>query len=175
MNDKKFEMAYQNLKEPEGGYTDGKNQIADEPTNMGIKQSTVDKYAATHPESNMPDDVKDLTDAQAREIYRSQYWDNTKIPQIQNDRIRNAVFDMNVMSGIYHATKTVQIALNNTGRNVTVDGILGKNTLGALNSISSDKIESFMQELKSVRLAKMQKMKNWPTSKRGWTTRTNRY
>ena len=46
--DEKFEEAYNKLKEPEGGYIDGKNQVRDEPTNMGIKQSTLDDYARKH-------------------------------------------------------------------------------------------------------------------------------
>ncbi len=174
-DDTKFEMAYKNLEEAEGEYTDGKDQVNDEPTNMGIKQSTMDKYAAAHPESNMPDDVKDLTKDQAREIYKSQYWDNTKIPQIQNDRIRNAVFDMNVMSGVSCATRTAQIAINNTGGNVAVDGILGKNTLGALNSIPSEKIDDYMDALKDTRMNFLRQTQNWPTAKGGWTTRTKRY
>ena len=106
---KKFDQAYNNLKEREGGYTTGKNQKKDEPTNMGIKQSTLDKYSAKYPDKNFPQDVKDLKEYQAKEIYKSEYWDNTRIPQIENDRIRNAVFDMNVMGG---AGKVVQRAIN---------------------------------------------------------------
>ena len=61
INDKNFDIAYKKLAEREGGYTDGSNQIDDEPTNMGITQSTMNSYAAHHPESNMPSDVKNLT------------------------------------------------------------------------------------------------------------------
>lgn len=175
MYDSKFDKAYKILSEREGGYTDGRNQIDDEPTNMGIRQSTIDAYARNHPESNMPDNVKDLTAPQAREIYKSQYWDNTNIPKIENDRIRNAVFDMNVMSGISNAVRTVQTAINNTGGNVAVDGALGKNTLAALNSIPVDKIADFMDMLKTVRLDFLQQTPNWPTAKNGWIRRTGDY
>lgn len=175
MYDSKFDKAYKILSEREGGYTDGRNQIDDEPTNMGIRQSTIDAYARNHPESNMPDNVKDLTAAQAREIYKSQYWDNTNIPKIENDRIRNAVFDMNVMSGISNAVRTVQTAINNTGGNIAVDGALGKDTLAALNSIPVDKIADFMDMLKTVRLDFLQQTPNWPTAKNGWICRTGDY
>lgn len=175
MYDSKFDKAYKILAEREGGYTDGRNQIDDEPTNMGIRQSTIDAYVRNHPESNMPDNVKDLTAAQAREIYKSQYWDNTNIPKIENDRIRNAAFDMNVMSGISNAVRTVQTAINNTGGNVAVDGALGKNTLAALNSIPVDKIADFMDMLKTVRLDFLQQTPNWPTAKNGWIRRTGDY
>lgn len=175
MDKENFNKAYKKLLEYEGGYTDAKNQVKDEPTNMGIRQSTMDKYAEKHPKSNFPKDVKYLTASQAREIYKSQYWDNTNIPKIENERIRNAVFDMNVMSGISQATKTAQRAINNTYGNIAVDGILGKNTVCALNSISSDEIETFMNVLKSVRLEFLRQTRNWETAKNGWIARTNSY
>ena len=100
---KKFNQAYNNLKYREGGYTTGKNQKKDEPTNMGIKQSTLDKYSAKYPDKNFPQNVKDLKEYQAKEIYKSEYWDNTRIPQIENDRIRNAVFDMNNEVAFVHS------------------------------------------------------------------------
>jgi len=172
-NDEKFEKAYNNLKEPEGGYTDGKNQVKDEPTNMGIKQSTMDNYAAQHPESNMPSDVKDLTRAQAREIYKNEYWDNTKIPQIENDRIRNAVFDMNVMGG---AGRVVQRALNDfMDAGLSVDGKIGLKTVDALNSIPANKVADFMNMLKAERMEYLQKTSNWPTAQNGWSRRTDKY
>ena len=72
INDTNFDMAYEKLAEREGGYTDGTDQIDDEPTNMGITQTTLTNYSAKHPESNMPSDVKHLTPNQAREIYKSE-------------------------------------------------------------------------------------------------------
>ena len=172
-NNMKFEQAYNKLKEREGGYTDGKNQIKDEPTNMGIKQSTLDRYSAKHPEKNLPSDVKYLTAAQAKEIYKYEYWDNTKIPEIKNDRIRDAVFDMNVMGG---AGKTVQRALNEyNGAELVVDGIIGSQTISALNSIPSNKIDEFMDTLIEQRMNNLRGMTNWSTSKNGWTKRTKAY
>lgn len=175
MNDEKFEQAYNKLKEPEGGYTDGKNQVRDEPTNMGIKQSTMDKYAAKHPESNMPRDVKDLTPSQAREIYKNEYWDNTKIPRIENNRIRNAVFDMNVM-GAVGAGESVQNALNKySDAGLKVDGVIGTKTINALNSIPENKVNDFMDVLIQERMNNLRGMTNWPTSKNGWKNRTETY
>lgn len=170
---KKFDQAYNNLKEREGGYTTGKNQKKDEPTNMGIKQSTLDKYSAKYPDKNFPQDVKDLKEYQAKEIYKSEYWDNTRIPQIENDRIRNAVFDMNVMGG---AGKVVQRAINSfSDANLKVDGIIGKETIKAINSIPDTKIEEFMSTIKSERIDYLQNTRNWETAKNGWTKRTNAY
>ena len=170
-----FERAYNKLQEPEGDYTDGKDQVRDEPTNMGIKQSTLDRYANKHPDKNFPADVKYLTATQAKEIYRHEYWDNTKIPEIKNDRIRDAVFDMNVM-GQYNAGKVVQRTLNEySDTNLVVDGIIGSKTISELNSIPSNKINEFMKILIEQRMNNLRGMTNWSTSKNGWTKRTKAY
>lgn len=171
--DMNFEQAYNKLKEPEGDYTDGTDQFNDEPTNMGIKQSTLDRYANKHPEKKFPTDVKYLTAAQAKEIYKNEYWNNTKIPRIKNDRMRDAVFDMNVMGD---AGRVVQRALNEYSNiNLIVDGIIGSKTISALNSIPSNKIDDFMQILIEQRMNNLRGMANWPTSKNGWTKRTKAY
>lgn len=174
--DEKFEQAYNKLKEPEGGYTDGKNQVRDEPTNMGIKQSTLDNYAQQHPEKDLPVDVKYLQPDQAKEIYKDMYWDNTKIPQIENYRIRNAVFDMGVMSGPTNPTRMLQQTLNEQlGTNLPKTGYLGEQTVKAINSIPENKINNFMDALKENRMDALQKMPNWPTAQGGWTKRTMAY
>ncbi len=171
--DEKFEEAYNKLQEPEGGYTDGKNQVRDEPTNMGIKQSTLDDYARKHSEKDLPSDVKNLQPSQAKEIYKDAYWDNTNIPKIENDRVRNAVFDMNVMGG---AGCVVQRALNDfSNAGLAVDGKIGPKTIDALNSIPANSVSDFMEILKAHRFEYLQKTDNWPTSKNGWTKRTNKY
>lgn len=169
----KFEQAYNKLKEPEGEYTDGKNQVKDEPTNMGIKQSTLDRYSARHPDKNFPADVKYLTTAQAKEIYKNEYWYNTRIPEIKNDRIRDAIFDMNVMGG---AGKVVQRALNSfLDANLAVDGAIGSETVKFINAIPDIKVDEFMGVLKSERIDYLKGTINWETAKNGWLKRTNKY
>lgn len=172
-SDMKFEQAYNKLQEPEGGYTDGKDQVDDEPTNMGIKQSTLDRYANKHPEKKFPTDVKYLTATQAKEIYKNEYWDNTRIPEIKNDRIRDAVFDMNVMGG---AGKTVQRALNSfLDANLVVDGAIGSETIKSINAVPDNAVNEFMVALKSERIDYLKGTKNWVTAKNGWLKRVNKY
>ena len=175
-DEQKFNQAYEKLKEPEGGYTDGKNQVRDEPTNMGIKQSTLDNYARNHPDKNLSADVKYLHPDQAREIYKEMYWDNSKISQIENDRIRNALFDMRVMSGPTIPTKTLQQTLNEQiGANLPKTGYLGDMTIKAINSIPGNKVNEFMNALIENRMQSLRQMANWPTAKGGWTRRTQAY
>lgn len=172
-SDMKFEQAYNKLQEPEGEYTDGKDQVDDEPTNMGIKQSTLDRYTNKHPDKNFPADVKYLTATQAKEIYKNEYWDNTRIPEIKNDRIRDAVFDMNVMGG---AGKTVQRALNSfLDANLVVDGVIGSETIKSINAVPDNAVNEFMVALKSERIDYLKGTKNWVTAKNGWLKRVNKY
>ena len=175
-SDEKFNMAYDKLVMVEGGYTNGKNQVDDEPTNMGIKQSTLEKYLRNNPTKHFPSNVRDLTASQVKEIYKNQYWDNTNIGKINNDRIRNAVFDMGVMSGPVISTKTLQQTLNEVfGEMLPVTGYLGKQTIGVINSIPENRVDDFMMVLVKNRLQSLQKMTNWPTACVGWTVRTQAY
>ncbi len=174
--DDAFKDALQKTILSEGGYTTGKNQIKDSPTNMGIRQETLNAYNKKHPEMGFPINVKDICKTDATEIYRSLYWDNTKIPLIQNDRIRNAAFDMNVMSYKTITGKTLQRAINRFfGTSIATDGIIGNITLGYLNALSKNQISDFMNELKQCRLESLKKMKNWPTAKNGWISRLSKY
>lgn len=174
--DEKFNMAYDKLVRVEGGYTNGKDQVDDEPTNMGIKQSTLEKYLRNNPTKHFPSNVRDLTVSQVKEIYKNQYWDNTNIGKINNDRIRNAVFDMGVMSGAVISTKTLQQTLNEVfGEMLPVTGYLGKQTIGVINSIPENRVDDFMMVLVKNRLQSLRKMTNWPTACVGWTVRTQAY
>lgn len=175
-SDEKFNMAYDKLVRVEGGYTNGKNQVDDEPTNMGIKQSTLEKYLRNNPTKHFPSDVRDLTASQVKEIYKNQYWDNTNIGKINNDRIRNAVFDMGVMSGPVISTKTLQQTLNEVfWEMLPVTGYLGKQTIWVINSIPENRVDDFMMVLVKNRLQSLRKMTNWPTACVGWTVRTQAY
>lgn len=174
MSDKNFDSAILNILKNEGGYTDGSNQVKDMPTNMGIQQATLNFYNKIYPEKNYPQNVKLLNLQQAREIYKRLYWDNTKIPDIKNARIRDAVFDMNVMGG---AGIVVQLSFNEfVGTHIlTVDGIIGTKTVAALNEIQDSYVDDFMVILKKIRLEYLKKTPNWKTAKNGWIARTNEY
>ncbi len=175
MNNKNFIDALNKTLKFEGGFTDGKNQICDAPTNMGITQTTLNKYNAQNPSKNFPKNVRDLTRENAITIYHDMYWARTRIGDIENARIRNAAFDMNVMSGIARATRTIQRAMTRYGVTVTIDGIMGAQTIRALNNIPTNKIDDFMDVLKTVRMESLQRMINWATSKNGWRRRTMSY
>ena len=72
--------------------------------------------------------------------------------------------------------KVVQRAINSfSDANLKVDGVIGKETIKAINSIPDTKIEEFMSTIKSERIDYLQNTRNWETAKNGWTKRTNAY
>jgi hypothetical protein len=159
----------------EGGYENNPNLI-DQPTNMGITQPTLDDYNKSNPDFNFPKDVKDLTKKQAKQIYNEKYYDKRNIGDIDNKRIRDAVFDMGVMSNYNNVGKIVQKTLNETqNANLAADGKIGAKTKGALNNIPANEIDNFMSALKENRLEYLRGLKEWAKYGKGWTNRTNNY
>ena len=162
-------------RQSEGGYIDNPKRI-DQPTNSGITEPTLKQYNQMHPDLHFPRTVKNLTSDQIDKIYHELFFQNRKIHEIKNHRIAYAIYDMGVMSNFKNVIKIVQSALNEfMTTHITVDGILGRETVCALNNISPDNIDVFMDKLKSRRLHYLAGLKDWPKYGRGWTSRTNKY
>lgn len=81
------------------------------------------------------------TKERAIEIYRNEYWKKPKISLIENDIIAAKVFDIGVNCGFGRAIKFLQRSLNEIVKNgLSVDGIIGSNTIKAINSADSDRL-----------------------------------
>lgn len=173
-NSRKSDIIHRTMAE-EGGYVDDPKLI-DQPTNAGITQPTLDNYNVDHPNFHFPDDLKELTGEQAEQIYGEDYYDERHIGDIDNERIANAVYDMGVMSNFNNVMKMVQETINETTDDkVSVDGIIGDETLKALNNIPDNKVDDFMDALKENRLDYLHDLADWDKYGTGWTDRTNRY
>jgi len=92
---KNFDKAFQYLLVDEGGYT---NDPADSggATNLGI---TIKDYRMYIKKDAIPDDVKTLTVAQAKSIYKSKYWDALGCNTLPSG-VDNACFNYGVLAGI---------------------------------------------------------------------------
>lgn len=172
-----FKNALNKTLNSEGGYT--KNECRkDEPTYKGIKQYTLKMYNREHPDFNFPDNVEDLRIEQIEQIYKMEYWDTGRFDEINNDRIRDALFDMKVMSGPSISGKQLQESLNEFGdSSIKVDGIVGSKTIKKINEIKSDKINYFMEIWKDNRMKHLENddKQKWEENKNGWAERTHRY
>lgn len=114
-----FEKAVEIVLQREGGFVD---HPADRggATNFGISQRSY------------PDlDIRALTRAQAVEIYRRDYWQDT-FDKIPLQKIADKLFDGVVNCGPVTAVKILQRALGDIGFGVDLDGRFGPQTLQAV-------------------------------------------
>jgi lysozyme family protein len=80
--------------------------------------------------------LQDLTDAQARTIYKTLYWDKVRGDNIALQELANMVFDFYVNAGV-NASKLLQSILNAMGANpsLVIDGSIGPATLQSLQGM----------------------------------------
>ncbi|MCW1908610.1 MAG: hypothetical protein KIH63_004685 [Candidatus Saccharibacteria bacterium] len=124
-----FELAISAVLKNEGGLV---NNPADNGgiTNYGI---SLNFYKTIKPDA-VAADIKLLTRDMAVAIYRKEFWDKNKYNMIASQKIAGKVFDLAVNMGALNANKCLQRAiLAASGRDVGQDGILGPNTLYAVN------------------------------------------
>jgi lysozyme family protein len=117
----KFLKAFEYLLKHEGGYVNDKADPGGE-TRYGISKCSYPNL-----------DIKNLTLEQAKEIYFRDFWIKGKCEQINDDNLAVKFFDLCVNTGIGQATKLIQRALRSAGQNVAEDGLIGPNTLAAIN------------------------------------------
>jgi Glycosyl hydrolase 108 len=142
----------------EGGYSDNPADPGG-PTNFGIMLATLRAYEG---DPNLTaDDVKKLTPAMAKEIYRTAYWNRMQCGALPAG-LDLEVFDFGVNSGPAESVKTLQRLVG-----VTQDGSVGPITLAAVRQFNvGDLIGRFAQ----ARLAFYQSL-NMPEFEQGWATR----
>lgn len=96
------------------------------PTKFGITQATLAAYRG---HAVTPDDVKNLQESEARQIYKDRYVNAAHFDQIKDEKVRAELVDFGVNSGPQTAVKHLQEVLG-----VTVDGALGPKSLAAANA-----------------------------------------
>lgn len=81
------------------------------------------------------EDIVNMTQERAEYLYKRDYWDKCKCDYLP-DCLSVAVFDFAINSGTDRAIKYLQKAI--TG--ITVDGIIGNQTIGAANRVPIRKV-----------------------------------
>lgn len=154
-----FERAVRAALAAEGGYINDPEDPGGE-TNYGISRRSY------------PDlDIAALTEAQAIEIYKTDWWDHYGYGRFSYQPLAEKLFSLAVNIGQQRATKLLQEAIARVGIgpvNVESDGALGPRTILAANSATAP--EFLLGELKLGAVAYYVSLHR-PKYLAGWVTR----
>ena len=167
----KFNKLINSVFEEEGGYEDNSKKI-DQPTNMGIIQSTLDNFNKLHPNFKINKNLKTLTKEDAQLIYKLDYYDQYHLEDIKNNDNSKILLHMFIMLKPNTALTLLHQSLNKFG--YPSQKLLVKEMIPTLNKIEKDnKSEDFKEILKSNFL---QYLKNNPDAHKykGWFSRIER-
>ena len=112
-------------------------------------------------------DIKNLTLAQAWDIYQMQYWIKIcadALPPV----LALATFDAAVNSGVGRAAAWLQAAVG-----AKADGVIGSGTIAAVNQATSapESLDEVAASLLAARLIFMSTLAAWPVYRGGWVKR----
>lgn len=145
-----FDRAFELLIGHEGGYVNDPKDPGGE-TKYGISKRAYPNV-----------DIPRLTLAEAKEIYRRDYWSRIRGDELPSG-LALCLFDYAVNSGITQAVRTLQRTVG-----TTVDGDFGPATLAALKAREP---RSLVVDYQSERLLFLTKLDTFPTYGRGWARR----
>jgi lysozyme family protein len=129
-----FDLAIPTILRREGGYVWDASDAGGE-TNFGISKRSYPNL-----------DIKNLTSADASAIYKRDWWDIFGYGRILEQRIATKILDMAVNLGSRMAHKVAQEAAG-----CTVDGVLGPESIKALNDAQAAPLLCRIQDLQAVR------------------------
>lgn len=125
--DDNFDFAFGQVVGHEGGFTDDRNDRGNWTTGrIGSGELKGTKYgisAMAYPDL----DIRNMTLELAKDIYRDDYWNRVRGDSLP-DGVDLFIFDAAVNQGVRDAIKFLQ-----HGARVTVDGIIGPQTMSGVN------------------------------------------
>ena len=118
------------IKKWEGGYV---NDPLDRggATNQGVTFATWKVYCKKHSITPTISSLKNMTEEQWQEIFKTMYWDVAKADKVQDQNVANIIVDWLWNSGNTAIRHVQQIV------GVRADGIVGPKTLAAINGESA--------------------------------------
>lgn len=145
-----FDHAFEKVIGHEGGY------VFDQRDPGGETKYGISKRAYPN------EDIKNLTLARAKQIYKRDYWDRCRCDDLPFE-VRFDVFDAAVNSGVSQASKWLQRAVG-----AKPDGVIGNLTIKAAQQIDGITIAMRMN---GERLKFMTDLPTWPHFGKGWARR----
>ena len=168
-----FDYAFIRTIEKEGGFSNDAEDRGGR-TNLGISEAVFEDALRRDIISGISD-IRFLTIAQAKAIYKADYWFPIKLDMIQNQEIAAEIFDTAVNMGRSRAIKIVQESLNFLGEKLDVDGIMGNLTLVAIQKWINKDVRALFVCLNGFQFMKYVDIVRNDSSQirfsRGWTKR----
>lgn len=153
-----FDAALAEVLRHEGGFVDHPLDPGGA-TNFGVTRGAL---AAFRRRAVSAEDIRSLTGAEARALYRRLYWDVLRADELPPG-LALALFDFAVHSGPERAVRLLQGLLG-----VPADGIVGPVTLGAARQADPADV---IRRLTEARLQFLSRLPTWPVFGRGWRRR----
>lgn len=138
-------------------------------TNRGI---SFNWYKTINPNAT-PDDIKNMTVEQASGLYQTYWWQRYKYGDIQDQTLATKTLDMSVNMGGHEAHTLIQRALNACGVSVDIDGVIGPNTIGAMNSNPDGLLDAIISQQKTFYTDLGQRKPELSEFLEGWLKRAN--
>ena len=147
----------------EGGYVNHPRDPGGA-TNKGVTQRVYDAYRVLNGQPTRS--VRSITEHEAIDIYRSQYWDAVQADALPAG-LDYCVYDYGVNSGPNRAAKVLQRQIG-----VTADGQIGNVTLARVAEIErAGGIGDLIKDICTQRWEWMKTLSTFATFGRGWTRR----
>jgi len=154
-----YDEALKRLLAHEGGYSDHPSDPGG-PTNFGI---TIHDYRKYIDAAGTADDVRVMSIAQAKAIYRSKYWNAMRCDELPAG-VDYAVFDYGVNSGIGRAPKVLRRVLG-------LDASTSAMTTQVIAAVRQRDPKAVVSAICDERLRFLQSLRTWPVFGRGWGRR----
>ena len=142
------------------------------PTKYGVTLRAYQNYL--NPEATAID-IQNLNPDQAKEVYQLGFWTPMGCEALEDVSTPTCIFDTGVLFGPGISAGIAQRSLNNLGASLTIDNILGPESISQLNSTVSDE---FIDQFHGQVLFRIDKVildhPNLENNRQGWVNRANR-
>lgn len=152
----------------EGGFVNDPDDLGGA-TNKGVTIATYEAYCRKkgYPKPTV-EQLKNLSDAEWSEIFKTLYWDRWKADEIKSQSVANILVDWVWASGVYGIKRPQDIV------GVLPDGLVGPKTLAAVNSKNP---EGLFKAIKQARIYFVDEIcRKRPANlkfRKGWLNRIN--
>ncbi len=157
------EGGFQKLKNDKGNYN-SKGELVG--TNYGVSAKFYERVIGRPPTIQ---DMKGITKHESHTLFKNEFWDKVRADEIQSQGVAEIIADHAINANPRVTAKIVQSTLNrHFGKNLAVDGVIGNQTLQAINSVDEDKL---FQKIAEERLAYYKSLSDYKHFAKSWTSR----